>query len=102
MGDMERQLLVELGDHVQELTRNRDDMVVGIVAAILDLYRISIERGEQTKHDAVARLSAEKAWLEMEVPGQVGAKFLDFLIATLATDKLNASDWLRGSPAGNA
>jgi hypothetical protein len=102
MTNEERQLLVALGDEIIELKQSRSDMVIGITAALLDLYRISIQKGEQTKDDAVARLTAQKEWLAKEVQGKVGAEFLEFLIATLVTGKLDAAAWLRQRPAGSA
>jgi len=95
-------LLRELAEANISLHQDRDDMVVGITASLLDLYRISIENGHQTKEEAVARLTAQKRWLEKEISGQVGAKFLSFLIGTLANDKLDAASWMRTPPAGSA
>lgn len=102
MLEVERQAFMKLVENVEELGRNRDDMLIGIVAALLDLYRSSIERGDQTKDDAVARLTAQKDWLAKEIQGQVGALFLEFLIATLRADKLDAAKWLRQPTVGSA
>ena len=40
MTNEERQLLLSLADTVIELKRSRDDMAIGVAAAILDLHRL--------------------------------------------------------------
>lgn len=102
MTNEERQLLVALGDEIIELKNSRTDMVIGITAVLLDLYRTSIQASEQTKEDAVARLTTQRDWLAKEVKSKVGAEFLEFVIETLTNDKLDAAAWLRQRPAGRA
>jgi hypothetical protein len=93
--------LAEIAEHSLELTRNRNDMMLGIVSVLADLYRLSFERGEQTKEEAIARLTAQKCFLD-EHAGGVGSQFLAYLIATLETGQLDAAAWLRKPPAGSA
>ena len=102
MTDNERNLLLAAADGVAELSRNRDDMIVGIAAAILDLHRLLIQSGHQTKQAALDRLTVQKDELVRVSPNQMGAAFLQSLIATLADDKLDAARWLRLPPAGTA
>jgi hypothetical protein len=100
MTNEERQLLLSLAETVIELKRSRDDMAIGLAAAIFDLHRLLIQAGHQTQHDALSRLTAQTEALASTSPNQAGVKFLDALIATLASDKLNAASWLREPLAG--
>jgi hypothetical protein len=102
MAPEERQLLVETAKTVVGLFEDRDDMVVAITAVILDLYRIDFQRGHQTKQEALSRLQMQRGELSVVDPKQRGVKFLDALIETLRSDKLDAATLLREPPAGSA
>lgn len=102
MTEQERALLLDLAQQSFELTSNRNDILVGTVAALLDIHRLLSEHGVQTNNDAIQRLTVQKDWLDSNVAGQVGAQFLGFLIATLSTGKLDAAQWIRVPPAGTA
>ena len=91
MTNEERQLLLSLAETVIELKRSRDDMAVGLLL---------IHAGHQTQHDVLSRLTVHTEALASTSPNQAGVKFLDALIATLASDKLNAASWLREPLAG--
>jgi hypothetical protein len=90
--------LAKVGGGIVELGRTRDDMIVSVTAAILDLHRLLIQRGQQTKQDAINRLMVQKDLLVANSPGQKGAAYLQSLIETLADDELDAAKLLRDPP----
>ena len=57
MTDDERELLAEIGKHLVQLFQDRDDLVVGVTAALLDLYREEFEAGRQSKETTLQRLT---------------------------------------------
>jgi hypothetical protein len=102
MEDKERLLLIESAKEIFQLFNDRDDMVVGITAALLDLYRVDFSTGRQTKSEALLRLSTQRLDLEGRMPRQLGAKYLGALIETLRDDKLDAAKLAREPAAGSA
>ena len=98
MTETERALLLETAKHVAQLFQDRDDFVVGVTAALLDLYREEFAEGRQTKADALQRLGAQAD----ELKGQRGETYLRWLIQTLKDDRLNAANLFRIDAAGSA
>ena len=43
----ESQLLVQTAKNTVQLFQDRDDMLVGITATLLDLYRVGFQHGQQ-------------------------------------------------------
>jgi hypothetical protein len=101
MTDDERTLLVETARFTHQLSRDRNDMLVGITAAILDLYRADFRDGRDTKQDALARLQIQCRQLS-GVPGEPGVVFLKYLMDTLEADKLDAAKLYREPTVGSA
>ena len=69
MTNEERQLLLGLTQEIQRLFRERDDMIVGITATLLDLYRMLFATGADTKEVALGRLRAQHDQILQLVPG---------------------------------
>jgi hypothetical protein len=76
-------------------------MLVGMTAALLDLYRIEFRAGRDTKQDALARLHLQRRELS-RVAGEPGAVFLKYLSDTLADEKLDAAKLYRDPVEGSA
>ena len=102
MTESERQLLAECGKEIVELYGSRNDMVVGITAALLDIHRVLIQAGHQSKQDVIDRLTVQKNAILGHSPKQLGALLLQSLIDTLADDTLDAAKLLREPAAGSA
>lgn len=98
----ERALLIETAKEVARLFQERDDMIVGFTAAILDLYRSAFQAGHQTKEDAIGRLRAQRDDLDRKTQAKLGTKMLGSIIATLENDQLDAAKLLREPPSGSA
>ena len=94
----ERSLLLETAKHVAQIFQDRDDLVVGVTAALLDLYREEFVAGRQTKEAVVQRLEIQADVLK----GLLGEKYLRALIRTLKEGQLDAANLLRIDPAGTA
>ena len=77
MTDNEHELLSETAKHVMELFDNRDDMLIGLVAAIVDLYRIAFDAGVNTKEAALTRLRTQQEQSVSVVPEGRGSKSLE-------------------------
>jgi hypothetical protein len=101
MTDEERKLLLGTAKHLVELSDDRNDMLVGIMAAIVDLYRVSFAAGRDTKSAALVRLDVEHQELQRLVGG-IGCKALKWLIDSLKNEKLDAAKLLREPPVGSA
>ncbi len=101
MTDDERTLLIETAKFITELTKNRNDMLVGITATLLDLYRTDFRDGRDTRQDALRRLQIQQQELSASAGG-VGDIFLKYLSDTLATDKLDAAKLYRDPAVGSA
>jgi hypothetical protein len=97
----ERQLLLGTSKEMQGLFRDRDDMLIGITTALLDVYRVLFAAGRDTKDAALSRLRAQHDQLRQVVPGELGCKALQWLIDSLETDKLDAAKLLREPTAGS-
>jgi len=101
MTNDERILLVETAKFTDELSRNRNDMLIGITAALLDLYRTRFKEGTDSKPDALVRLELQQNELSRRANG-LGVTFLKYLTDTLAAEKLDAAKLYREPPAGTA
>jgi hypothetical protein len=101
MTDEERKLLLDTAKQVVELSANRNDILVGIMVALLDLYRELFAGGLDAKDTALARLQTQHREL-VESVGGLGTKSLEWLINSLETDKLDAAWLLQQLPAGSA
>jgi hypothetical protein len=95
-------LLSATGQKVLQLFGDRDDLVVGITAVFLDLYRVMFTAGFDSKNAALSRLKAQYADLEGQIPGGRVSKYLDALIAALEADRLDAAKLLREPVVGSA
>ena len=102
MTEQERLMLVECGKEIIELYSSRNDMIVGITAALLDLHRVLILAGHQSKQDVINRLTTQKNTIVSHSPKQLGALYLQSLIDALANDRLDAAKLLREPTAGSA
>jgi hypothetical protein len=102
MTDEERRLLTETARQVLQLFGNRDDMIVGITAALLDLYRMQFAAGLDTKDVALTRLRIQRDEINRLIHDGRAVKYLQSLIEALETDRLDAAKLLRESPAGSA
>jgi hypothetical protein len=84
--------IAEFGDQVQELRQDRNDLLVGAVAAFLDIHRSLAGKDIDSKNDAIASLEAQRDWLKLYAPKTAGATMLDYLIASLVSDKFDAAE----------
>ena len=98
MTEDERALLAETAKHVLQLFQDRDDLVVGVTAAILDLYREEFAAGRQIKEQALQRLTLEADAQR----GKRGEQYLRWLIQTLKSGQLDAASLFRDHSAGSA
>jgi hypothetical protein len=98
----ERLLLTITARYVNDLFGDRDDLLIGIMAALLDLYRVLFNAGADTKDAALRRLGAQHQQLIDAVPEGRGGKALKWLIDSLEAGKLDAAKLLRMPPAGTA
>jgi hypothetical protein len=96
----ERALLIETAKFTHYLSQNRNDMLVGVTAALLDLYREDFKNGTDTKTAALARLRLQRE--QLASVGGVGTEFLQYLMGSLEADKLDAAKLYRDVPAGSA
>jgi hypothetical protein len=97
----ERALLLETANFTRQLASDRNDLLVGVTAALLDLYRIGFRGGSDTKIQALNRLQIQQDELTKGAAG-LGVTFLKYLADTLAADKLDAAKLYREPAAGNA
>lgn len=100
MNDVERLLLTETTKDTQQLFKDRNDMLIGFAAVVLDLYRQQFKEPND-KSAAISRLKIQLAQLE-SISGKPGATALSWLISNLENDKLNAAAWLSEPVRGNA
>jgi hypothetical protein len=102
MTNDERNLLIQTARSVAQLSSDRDDMVVGVTAILLDLYRVEFESGRQNQSEAIARLQIQRNELNLVEPHRFGVLFLEAVIAALRDGKLDAAKLMRSPPAGTA
>ncbi|MGA9308717.1 MAG: hypothetical protein WBW31_25205 [Candidatus Sulfotelmatobacter sp.] len=95
-------LLTATAEHVAELFDNRDDMLIGLAAAILDLYRALFEAGADTKQAALARLRTQQEQLMRVLPEGRGSKSLKWIADSLENEKLDAAGLFRARAVGSA
>ena len=94
--------IADFGDQVQELRQDRNDLLVGAVAAFVDIHRSLVGNGLGTKNDAIASLETQRDWLKLYAPKTACATMLDYLIASLASDNLDVAKFMREPTMGNA
>jgi hypothetical protein len=102
MTEDERSLLLSTAEQTVELVANRDDMLIGFAAVILDLYRVLFGAGTDTQQAALTRLRAQQDQLATAVPEGRGSKALKWIADSLETDTLNAAELFRVPPVGSA
>jgi hypothetical protein len=98
MTENEHALLLETARRVVQLFDDRNDLVVGVTAVLLDLYRDEFAAGRQTKEAVIQRLQVQAEALK----GLLGDRYLLALIQTLKEGKLDAAGLLRLHPLGTA
>jgi hypothetical protein len=96
MTEDERKLLRTASEAILQLVRDRDDMVAGLTAVFLDLYRVEFQEGRQAKAEALLRLQIQRDRLAQHSARQVGVKFLDSLIQTVEKVQLQPTKPLGG------
>ena len=94
--------IAEFGDQVQELRQDRNDLLVGAVAAFLDIHRSLVGKGPDSKSDAITSLETQRDWLKRYAPKTACATMLDCLIASLASDTLDVAKFMRETTMGSA
>jgi len=102
MTNEERQLMLGTHKDVLNLFQDRNDLLVGITAALLDLYRTLIFAGSDSKDAALLRLRAQRTQIIGAIPNGVGSISLQWLIDSLETGKLDAAKLIREPSAGTA
>jgi hypothetical protein len=102
MNNAEYEILLKTAEAMAEIEKSRNDMIIGISAAILDLHRLLIQAGHQTKQDAISRLTVQRDDIASKLPDGLGTAYLGALIASLTDDKLDAAGWLRQPTSGSA
>jgi hypothetical protein len=102
MTDNEAKLLSATADQVARLFSERDDLIVGITTAFLDLYRAIFAARLDTKDAVLARLHAQLDDMRRLASSDHGGRYLRSLIESLETDRLDAAKLLREPPVGSA
>ena len=91
----------ELVEAVMQLFSDRNDMVVGIVATFIDIYKNQMQMTGRHQAHIIASLQLQLDHCA-KYPHEYGTKFLGALIQALKEDKLDAAKLLREAPAGTA
>jgi hypothetical protein len=102
MDNVERQLLLDAVGDVAELGKDRDDLLIGLVAGLLDLYRALFSAALDAKADALLRLKVQQNEILQAVPDGRGSNSLKWLIQSLENERLDAAALLRMPVAGSA
>jgi hypothetical protein len=109
MTQEERDLLVNLGtfagqasEHLTTLFKDRNDMLVAFTATLLDLYRVLFAAGLDSKDAAAARLRTQRDQLAASMPDAEGTVALEWIAASLETEKLDAAALMRKPTVGTA
>ena len=96
MTEDEQKLLRTASEAIMQLIRDRDDMVAGLTAVFLDLYRVEFQEGRQAKAEALLRLQIQRDRLARHSARQIGAMFLDSLIQTVEKTELQPAEPVGG------
>jgi hypothetical protein len=88
MTEDEQKLLRTASEAIMQLVRDRDDMVAGLTAVFLDLYRVEFQEGRQAKAEVLVRLQIQRDRLAQHSARQIGVMFLDSLIQTVEKAQL--------------
>jgi hypothetical protein len=88
MTEDEQTLLQTASEAIMQLIRDQDDMVTGLTAVFLDLYRVEFQEGRHAKAEALLRLQIQRDRLAQHSARQIGVMFLDSLIQTVEKAQL--------------
>jgi hypothetical protein len=88
MTEDEQTLLQPACEAIMQLIRDRDDMVAGLTAVFLDLYRVEFQESRHAKAEALLRLQIQRDRLAQHSARQIGVMFLDSLIQTVEKAQL--------------
>jgi hypothetical protein len=88
MTEDEQTLLQSACEAIMQLIRDRDDMVAGLTAVFLDLYRVEFQESRHAKAEALLRLQIQRDRLAQHSARQIGVMFLDSLIQTVEKAQL--------------
>ena len=102
MTDAERQLLLDLAREVQRLFAERNDMIIGITAVILDLYRVQFAAHADTRDAALSRLRLQRDAINEQVHDGSMSRYLEFVIQSLEAGALDAAKLQREPVVGSA
>jgi hypothetical protein len=91
MTEDEQKLLRTASEAIMQLIRDRDDMVAGLAAVFLDLYRVEVQEGRQARAEVLFRLQIQRDRLAQRSARQTGVKFLDSLIQTVEGAQLQSA-----------
>jgi hypothetical protein len=101
MANQERQALLHAINSITELEKDRDDLLIGVTAVLLDIYRVLFNSAVDVKQDAMTRLHVQHQQLAEAIPPR-DCQSLTWLIESLEEDKLDAARLLRMPIAGSA
>jgi hypothetical protein len=96
MTEEEQKLLQTACQAIMQLIRDQDDMVAGLTAVFLDLYRVEFQEGRQAKAEALLRLQIKRDSLAQHSGRQIGVMFLDLLIQAVEKAQLQPAKPPRG------
>jgi hypothetical protein len=96
MTEDEQKLLRTASEAIMQLIRDRDDMVAGLTAVFLDLYRVEFQEGRQEKADALLRLQIQRDRLAQHSARQIGLMLLDSLIQSVEKSRVQPAKPLGG------
>jgi hypothetical protein len=88
MTEDEQTLLQTACEAIMQLIRDRDDMVAGLTAVFLDLYRVEFQESRHAKAETLLRLQIQRDRLAQHSARQIGVMFLDSLIQTVEKAQL--------------
>jgi hypothetical protein len=81
------EVLRAASEAIMQLVRDRDEMVAGFTAVLLDLYQVEFQEGRQTKAEVLFRLQVQRDRLAKH-SARKGVKVLDSLIQTVEKAQL--------------
>jgi hypothetical protein len=84
MNEDEQRLLRAASEVIMQLLRDREDMLAGFGAVLLDLCQDEFQDGRQTKAEVLFRLQITRDHLAQQ-SARKGVIFLDSLIQTILT-----------------
>jgi hypothetical protein len=90
MTEGEQKLLRAASEAIMQLVRDRDDMVAGFTAVLLDLYQVELQEGRQTKAEVLFRLQVQRDRLAQR-SARKGVLVLDSLIPTVESAQVQSA-----------